>query len=256
MGEDDQPRAAEGGPDAEERAREASGAKTRHRSGSFWRELPILVVVALGLALLIKAFLVQAFYIPSGSMEDTLKVGDRVLVNKVVYRLRDVRRGEVVVFNGLDSFTPEVDVPPPRSALERVWRAVASAIGVAPPGERDFIKRVIAVPGDTVRCCDGNGRVVVNGRPLDEPYLFPGDLPSEEPFGPLSVPPGRLWVMGDHRSASADSRSHLDDPGGGTVPADRVIGRAFVIVWPAGRFATLPVPDTFAATPRVPGAGR
>lgn len=240
---------APGAAPTEEPTQEPTGEPTHkpaRRHGSFLRELPVLILVALVLALLIKAFLVQAFYIPSGSMENTLQVGDRVLVNKLVYRFRYIRRGEIVVFNGLDSFTPEIAVSEPANPVQRVLRAVASALGAAPSGERDFIKRVVGIPGDRVLCCDQQGRVTVNGRPLDEPYLYPGDRPSDEAFGPIIVPPGRLWVMGDHRSMSADSRAHLADPGNGTVPADKVIGRAFVVVWPPNRIGGLPVPDTFS----------
>jgi signal peptidase I len=224
--------------------RQQASRSGEKKHGSLLRELPVLVVVALGLALLIKAFLVQAFYIPSGSMENTLQVGDRVLVNKVVYHLRDIERGDVVVFNGLDSFTPEVPYEEPDNPVARTLRSIAAAFGVAPPGEKDFIKRVIGIPGDQVACCDDSGRVTVNGAPLDETYVFPGNSASDLPFN-VTVPDGRLWVMGDHRAASADSRSHLGDPGGGTVPADKVIGRAFVVVWPVTRMATVPIPETF-----------
>ena len=113
------------------------------------------------------------------------------------------------------------------------------------PGEKDYIKRVIGVPGDTVKCCDAKGRVTVNGVPLDEKgYLYPGDVPSQK-FFEVKVPQGRLWVMGDHRMVSLDSRSHMGDPGGGTIPIDKVIGRAFVVVWPFSRAAVIPIPDTF-----------
>ena len=227
------------------------------KSGSFFRELPFLVVVAFVLALLIKAFLVQAFYIPSGSMEQTLAVGDRVLVNKLVYRFRDIHRGEIVVFNGVDSFTPEVQIQPPSNNLERVARAITGAIGLGQPGEKDFIKRVIAVPGDTVACCT-NGNVTVQppggeAVELDEPYVFE---PDRKDFRPVTVPEGRLFVMGDHRSNSSDSRAHIeDDENMGTVPADKVIGRAFVVVWPLGHTKTLGVPETFDRSAlAVPGA--
>ena len=229
--------------------------------GSFFRELPFLVLVAFALALLIKAFLVQAFYIPSGSMQQTLELRDRVLVNKLVYDFRDIRRGEVVVFNGLDSFTPENEIAAPSNGVQRVLRAVTSAIGVGAPGEKDFIKRVIGVPGDRVACCS-NGRVTVQPQgaaepiELDEPYVFEDDrMPfcsagtGEAACPPgadgVLVPEGRLWVMGDHRGSSADSRFHIDDENQGTVPQDKVIGRAFVIVWPLDRAAVLSVPQTF-----------
>jgi signal peptidase I len=233
----------------------------RSQGGSFFRELPFLVLIAFGLALLIKAFLVQAFYIPSGSMQQTLELRDRVLVNKLVYDFRDIHRGEVVVFNGLDSFTPETVIPPPSNALERVLRFVASTVGVGAPGEKDFIKRVIGIPGDRVACCT-NGHVTVQPEgaaapiELTEPYVFEDD---QMPFcaagtGEAACPPGaegvlvpegRLWVMGDHRGSSADSRFHIDDANSGTVPQDKVIGRAFVIVWPLDRASLLTVPDTF-----------
>jgi len=236
-------------------------ARTR-KGSSFFRELPFLVIVAFLLALLIKAFLIQAFYIPSGSMQQTLELRDRVLVNKLVYDFRDIRRGEVVVFNGLDSFTPETEVAPPANGLQRVLRAVTGVIGVGAPGEKDFIKRVIGVPGDRVACCSDDGRVTVQPEradtpiALDEPYVYDDDrMPfcaegtgeSACPTGAegVLVPDGRLWVLGDHRGSSSDSRFHIDNGDQGTVPQDKVIGRAFVIVWPLDRATLLSVPDTF-----------
>ncbi|MEV5408433.1 signal peptidase I [Thermopolyspora sp. NPDC052614] len=236
VAEDTQPPAAKGGKGKDEK---------KEKKGSFWRELPVLVVVALILALVIKTFVVQAFYIPSESMENTLLTNDRVLVNKLVYHTRDIERGDIVVFSGVDSWDPEIDLEEPSNPVAAFGRWIGTAFGVV-PGEKDYIKRVIGVPGDKVRCCEkGTGRITVNGVPIDEhSYLYPGDKPSDQSFE-ITVPEGRLWVMGDHRSVSLDSRSHQGDPGGGTIPQDQVIGRAFVIVWPFSRAATLPIPETF-----------
>jgi signal peptidase I len=200
---------------------------------SFWRELPILLGVAIVVAVLVRAFVLQTFFIPSESMENTLLINDRVLVNKLVYDFRDPHRGEVIVFT---------------SPLD--WRT--------DPNETDFIKRVIGVPGDHVICCDSRGRITVNGRALDETnYLYTGpdgkqDAPSMNAFD-VVVPPGRLWVMGDHRSRSGDSReqyiNHNKDINEATIPINSVIGRAFVLFWPLNRLNWLSVPGTFDDIP-------
>ncbi|HEX4655312.1 MAG TPA: signal peptidase I [Mycobacteriales bacterium] len=220
-------------------------AKEKKR-GSFLRELPFLILIALVLALLIKTFLVQAFFIPSGSMENTLHIGDRVLVNKLVYRIRDVHRGEIIVFRGPTSWqdNPEFTSSEPSNPISRFFHDIGSALGVAAPSSKDFIKRVIGVAGDHVVCCDAQGHVTVNGRPLTEPYLYPGAKPSDTPFD-VTVPKGRLWVMGDHRNMSADSRAHISDGNNGTIPTGNVIGRAFIRVWPPSDWGTLGVPSTF-----------
>ncbi|MFI0450534.1 signal peptidase I [Actinomadura sp. 6N118] len=237
------------GPATDESGRSKKRKKGK-KQGSFWKELPVLIGVALVLALIIKTFVVQAFYIPSESMENTLLVGDRVLVNKIVYHMRDIERGDVVVFSGLDSWDLEVDVPEPSNPVSKVLRAIGSTFGVV-PGEKDYIKRVIGVPGDRVKCCDAQSRITVNGVPLDEKsYLYRDpetgeqNKPSDIPFD-VTVGKGQLWVMGDHRELSYDSRNHRGDPGGGTIPASRVVGRAFVLVWPLDRINTLPIPKTF-----------
>jgi len=228
---------------AEDTQQTAKGGKGK--KGSFWRELPVLIVVALGLALLIKSFVIQAFFIPSESMENTLLKDDRVLVNKLVYWVRDIERGDVVVFSGVDSWDPEVQVEQPSNPVSGAFHWLGTAFGLI-PGEKDYIKRVIGVPGDKVKCCDPKGRVTVNGTPLTEKdYIYPGDKPSNSPFE-VTVPKGRLWVMGDHRTVSLDSRAHQGDPGGGTIPAEKVVGRAFVIVWPFNRATTLSIPETFS----------
>ena len=209
---------------------------------SWWVELPILLVFALVLALLIKSFVVQAFFIPSSSMENTLEIGDKVLVNKLVYDFRSIHRGDVVVFNGDGSWDPVPARPAP--LFSRLWGSVSGLFGTA-PGVHDYIKRVIGIPGDHVACCNPKGQVTVTGVPLSETsYLYPGDAPSTQRFS-ITVPPGRLWVMGDHRSVSWDSRGHMSDPGNGTIPENHVVGRAFVIVAPISRWRILPIPGTF-----------
>ncbi|SEO00885.1 signal peptidase I Serine peptidase. MEROPS family S26A [Actinacidiphila rubida] len=188
-----------------------------------WRRTVLLAVGCTAALLLVSNFVVEPFEVPSGSMESTLRVGDRVLVDKLAYRFGGTpRRGDVIVFDGKDSFSTS--------------------------GGTDYVKRVIGVGGDRVTCCDKQGRLMVNGHPIDEPYVHPGDQPSQVPFD-IEVPQGRLWVMGDHRDDSRDSRDHLGDPGGGTVPVGKVIGRADWIAWPVGHWTRLRRPDDFAAVP-------
>jgi signal peptidase I len=222
-------------------------ARRVRRQMPLWQELPLLLVVAFCLAVLVRTFLLQAFFIPSGSMEDTLLRGDRVLVNKVVYDLRDPRRGEIVVFHGTDAWEPQRTAATSPGLLAKVGRTIGDLVGVSQPGEKDFIKRVIGVPGDRVKCCDKSGRVTVNGVALDEPYVI-RDAPVEAPmsrlecrsrkFAEVQVPRGQLFVMGDHRLVSQDARCQ------GPIPIDNVIGRAFVIVWPVSRWTSLDIPRT------------
>jgi signal peptidase I len=233
---------AQGGPGAPRAAQ-----SKRKRRLSWWAELLVLFVLALTIMLVIKTYVVQAFFIPSSSMENTLDIGDKVLVNKLIYHFRSVERGDVIVFNGEGSWdppsAPQSSDPVVRLASE-FGHAVVGLFGIS-PGVHDYIKRVIGLPGDHVACCDAQGRVTVNGVPLNEKsYLYPGNTPSMTKFS-ITVPPDRLWVMGDHRNVSYDSRGHVGDPGGGTIPENQVVGRAFLILWPTSRFRVLPIPATF-----------
>jgi signal peptidase I len=203
------------------------------RSVRVWAVVLLSTVVV---TTLVSTFVAQPFVIPSGSMEGTLQVGDRVIVNKLAYSLGgEVQRGDIVVFDGSGSFVQEPSDP---GLLGGLLSGVAAAVGLAPSAETDFVKRVIGIGGDRVSCCDARGRIEVNGNPLHEPYVYPGDKPSNVRFD-IRVPEGRLWVMGDHRSDSADSREYLGSPGGGTVPEESVIGRADWIGWPVGRWSSL-----------------
>src|SRR2546428_248176 len=208
----------------------------------FWGGLLTIVGAAAVLTLLVKAFVVQVYRIPSASMENTLQVGDRVLVNKLVYHFRGIGRGDIIVFSGQDSWGPNAS-PPSGDPVIRLFDDVLSGIGLQ-NDQTYYIKRVIGLPGDHVACCT-NGKVTVNGVPLSESsYLFPGNVPSSFKFSEV-VPPGHLWVMGDHRSDSDDSRYHPGDPGGGAIPENQVVGRAFLIIWPLSQIRDLPIPSTF-----------
>lgn len=240
------------------------GKNTRSR-WSFLTEMVVLFAVALTIALLIKTFVVQPFYIPSGSMENTLLVGDKVLVNKLVYRVRPISRGDIVVFDGAGSWMPPTSSSPPaHSGIERLYDDTLGALFTSirglfgtEPGQTDFIKRVIGLPGNHIVCCTSKGLITVNGVPLHEAkYIIPGSKPSQGAFD-ITVPPGRLWVMGDNRPESADSRLHdckytytpptcVPYDRTGTIPEDQVVGRAFMIVWPPSRFRILPIPSTFS----------
>lgn len=218
-----------------------TGDEKRHLP--FWQELALLLGLALVLALGIKALVMQAFYIPSGSMNDTLVFNDRILVQKVSYwGDRAPERGDVVVFSDPGGWLGSDEAPAPSNALARglEW------FGLFPTGGH-LVKRVIAVGGDTVECCDRKGRVRVNGVPLQERgYLAEGEKPSLVTFE-QEVPEGYLWVMGDNRSQSADSRAHLGDPGGGFVPVEDVVGKVFAVVWPLGHAKLLHRPESFEA---------
>ncbi|MEU9552344.1 signal peptidase I [Streptomyces werraensis] len=222
----------------------------RRRRRSAVKEIPLLIGVAVLIALVLKTFLVQAFVIPSGSMEQTIQIGDRVLVDKLTpwFGSRP-QRGDVVVFKDPGGWLQDERTTVKKEdpvGVKQIKEGL-TFIGLLPSeNEKDLIKRVVGVGGDRVQCCDAQGRVTVNGVPLNEDYLYPGNAPSLTPFD-VTVPKGRLWVMGDHRANSADSRSHQDTDYGGTVSEDEVVGRAMVIAWPLGHWNTLDEPTTYAS---------
>ncbi|MFE9428445.1 signal peptidase I [Kitasatospora sp. NPDC006697] len=225
-----------------ERRRAARKAARRGRR-SLLRELPVVAVVALVIALVLKTFFVQVFVIPSGSMEQTIRIGDRVLVDKLTPWFGSTpQRGDVVVFKDPGGWLENDHRPDTDGPVARGLKSAFSFVGLLPSAnEQDLIKRVIGVAGDHVVCCDAQGRITVNGTPIDEPYLAAGNPASRMPFQ-VTVPPGRLWVMGDHRDVSADSRYHMGGPDQGTVPVGDVIGRAFMIGWPFGRIHSITRP--------------
>ena len=215
-------------------AEESSDRKPGKKKGSFWKELPLLLGVAVLVAIVVRTFVIQTYYIPSGSMETTLELNDRVLVNKLVYNFSEPDRGDIVVFTAPESW---------RSSLD----------------EDEFIKRIIAVGGDRIVCCDDDGRISVNGLPLDESdYLYVNplsgeqDSPSQDEFD-VVVPQDRVWVMGDHRQASGDSRERFvrsgGDVGTATIDVDDVIGKAFVLFWPFDHATWFSEPDAFEDVP-------
>jgi len=210
---------------------ETKPAAKPKRKSSFWRELPILLGAAIVVAILVRTFVLQTYYVPSPSMTHTLNINDRVLVNKLAYDFRDPHRGEVIVFTSPVS-----------------WRSM--------PSETVFVKRVIGTPGDHVVCCDAQGRITINGTALTEPYLNhdqPRPQAAPEAFN-VVIPAGRLWVMGDNRYDSADSLQNYETSHGNmqaaTIPISSVIGRAFVLFWPFSRATWLSVPATFGDVPK------
>jgi signal peptidase I len=234
------------------------GAK-RKRKGSFWRELPLLVVVAIVLTFVIQTFVARIYVIPSASMEQTLHgcdgcANDRVAVDKVTYRFGDPAPGDVVVFKGPPAWLDNDEVgetQPSGNPLVRGFQDALSLVGLAAPNEKDFVKRVIATGGQTVACCDAGNHVLVDGKPITEPYLYyqPGLGNQQATFDPVRVPDGQLWVMGDNRNNSADARFH------GPVPVSDVIGKVRVVVLPISRWRTVPAIDPQATTAALGATG-
>ena len=201
------------------------------KKGSFLRELPVIIIAALVVSIIVKTFLVHFFYIPSGSMENTLQVGDRIAVNKLGALFTDIKRGEVVVFGDPDNWLGNSSQSED-SGIGAVVKTGLITVGVLPdPAKQYLIKRVIGVGGDNVVCCDKAGKLQVNGVSITEPYIFAGDKPSDMQFN-VEIPKGFIWVMGDHRGASADSRFHPESANNGMVPLSKVVGRAVFVVWP------------------------
>ena len=195
--------------------------------------------MALAVSLVIKLFIVQFFYIPSGSMQNTLQIKDRVAVNKLPFISKSIHRGDVVVFRDPANWLPEPMAETGNRFLLK-GKEVLVSVGVLPnPAKQYLVKRVIGVAGDNVVCCDKDGALTINGEKTSEPYIFAGNKPSEMNFN-VTVPEGKIWVMGDHRGASADSRYHQEDINNGFVPLSRVTGRVFGILWPLDHFGLVP----------------
>ncbi|WP_425528044.1 signal peptidase I [Yinghuangia seranimata] len=238
---------AEVDADEDDDADEDAAPSGRRRRMPAWLELPLMLAFGLLVVVVLHMYVAQPFVIPSGSMENTLEIGDRVLVNKLAYGFGDhPQRGDVVVFDGTDVFTFGGDGGHASNPVGRALEGIGSMFGFGNSDETDFVKRVIGIGGDHVVCCDTQGRITVNGVALEESdYLYPGDAPSKIKFD-VVVPRGELWVMGDHRGNSADSREHMGQPGGGFVPEDHVIGRVDWIIWPVSRMGGVDRPSTFS----------
>ena len=212
------------------------------RKRSFFQEFPVLIVVALLVSLFIKTFLVQFFYIPSGSMENTLQVNDRVAVNRIPFISNNIERGDVVVFRDPDNWLPAADISESPFVIAKL-KAGLVAVGILPnPAKQYLVKRVVGVAGDHVICCNTDGKLTVNGEVMNEPYIFAGNVPSDMNFD-VTVPKNKVWVMGDHRGASADSRYHQDDINKGFVPVNRITGRVIAVIWPLKNISLVPGVD-------------
>jgi signal peptidase I len=218
------------------------------KKGSLLREVPIIVISALVVSIIIKTFFVHFFFVPSGSMQNTLSIGDRIAVNKFSAIFSDIRRGEVVVFKDPDNWLGAAPEPTGK-ILTRDLKTAMVDVGILPdPATQYLVKRVIGVGGDHVLCCDAKGHLQINGTSINESYLYPGNAPSDSKFD-VTVPTGFIWVMGDHRGASADSRFHTDDVHKGMVPLGDVVGRAEAIVWPLNHLSFLSVAHDLSRIP-------
>lgn len=207
-----------------------------------WRFALLALALAVIVSGLVRSLWLDVYYIPSASMEPLFDTGDRILVSRTDFQSEPIRRGDVVVFDGRGSFAPLSGSGPLQDAMDAAghWLGLTGS-------DTTYVKRVIGLPGDHVVCCDAEQRLTVNGQPLVEPYLYAGDGASSQKFN-VMVPAGRLWLLGDHRSVSADSRSLLGAPGGGMVREDKVIGRPVQIIWPLDRFASVTRPPMAATT--------
>lgn len=202
-----------------------------NKKGSLLREIPIIIGSALIVSIIVKTFFLHFFFIPTGSMENTLQVGDRIAVNKFGALFSEIKRGEIVVFADPDNWLGQAPDNQSTGLLGQ-GKNLLITIGVVPdPAKQYLIKRVIGVGGDTVICCDDQERLTVNGKSVAEPYVYENDKASDSNFN-VTVPEGFIWVMGDHRGASSDSRFHTNDVNAGMVPLSKVVGRATFIVWP------------------------
>ena len=214
------------------------------RKGSLLRELPILVILALLVSLLIKSFLVQFFYIPSGSMENTLQIKDRVAVNRVPFIGNDIGRGDVIVFRDPAGWLPDASSVSGNGITGKIRDGLV-LVGIVPnPAKQYLVKRVIGVAGDKVVAKDQV--LTINGKPTNEPYIFSGNTPSDTDFN-ITVPKGKVWVMGDHRGASGDSRVHQDDVNNGMVPVEKITGRVVAKIWPLNRIGLVPSQDPLSS---------
>jgi signal peptidase I len=240
--------------ESQEFAERSQGPSHARRPSSFLRglrETGIIVVSALVLSALVRAFLVQAFFVPSASMEDTLMVGDRIIASKISTRVAGVTRGEVIVFQDPGGWLP--DPPAPVEGARTTVRSVLTFIGLLPSDTgQDLVKRAIGLSGDRVVCCNIDGRIVVNGAALDEPYVKGST--DQVPFD-VVVPPDAMFVMGDNRGDSRDSRYHLE-VNNGSVPLVNAVGRVVLVVWPLSQFSAQPIPDTFGGVPDSPTSGQ